>query len=250
MLDANRSTVDAGQTGEQKNQPRSGLAANFERRPLAPLGFSTKRAIWGAPASGDLEPMHPGEPSTATRIGVLQRNGHRCMFCGLVSMVNEVHSRNDNHHDLQSENLDVADPICHRWQHLGELGAGNGIIVYLPGLSTTDVSHLFRTILIALRGSDAVTRADAQRLLNWLASHRQYVEEAWGTSDPADFAAAIRHTVQEDPSRLASAFEHLALVINPVLLEAATRRWIEEAATRWPLDAWPRVHHDVLNAPT
>ena len=172
------------------------------------------------------------------------------MFCGLQSIANEVHNRNDNHRDVQPDNLNVADSICHRWQHLGEIGQGNGLLVYLPNLAPHDVSHLLRTVLVALLSGEESTRNDGRRLLNWMASHHQYVEDAWGSSDPSVFATAITRTAQEDRSRRALAFEHLALVLSPEALDSAARQWATEVNAKWPVTLWSLVHHDVMNAPT
>jgi intracellular multiplication protein IcmJ len=230
-------------------RPIGEMASTIEHA-LAPLQLSTKSSVWGDASGNALEPVDREWGQGLARGATLQQHHYRCMFCGLQSASNEVHNRNDNHRDVQADNLGVADAICHRWQHLGELGQGNGLLVYLPGLAPRDVSHLLRTLLIALQSGDRSTRDDGRRLLNWMASHHQYVAEAWGSSDPSVFAAAITRTAQEDKGRRALAFEHLALVLNPETLGDAVQQWAAEATAKWPVTAWARVHHDVMNAPT
>lgn len=226
------------------------VGSNFERPALAPLLLSTKSTVWGDAAPDALEPFANTAQDRALRSSTLQRHGHRCMFCGLESLANEVHNRNDNHRDLSEENLMVADPICHRWFHLGQLRKGEGLVVYLPGLSGRDASHLLRTILIALTCDDEAARKDAKRLLNWMASHHEYVRQRWGSSEPSAFAAAVARTVHDDPARRAIAFEGLALVIHPQTVEKATQQLRAELTAHWPVSAWPRIAHDVLHAPT
>src|SRR5205814_7379442 len=214
-------SMPTASSSEQQPQPDSELASNFARPALSPLQLSTKSSVWGDPSGSAMEPAEGVWGQGSARSHTLQQHHNRCMFCGLQSIANEVHNRNDNHRDVQPDNLGVADAICHRWQHLGEIGQGNGLLVYLPNLAPHDVSHLLRTILVALQSGDQSTRDDGRRLLNWMASHHQYVADAWGSSDPSVFATAITRTAQEDRSRRALAFEHLALVLNPDALDSA-----------------------------
>ncbi len=231
-------------------QGTGAVSPNINQPALAPLVLSTKSTVWGDPSPEALEPFTETPQDRALRRTTLQCHGYRCMFCGLESLASEVHNRNDNHRDVRAENLAVADAICHRWAHLGQLRKGEGLIVYLPGLPARDVSHLLRTILVAMHCDDEAARKDAKRLLNWMASHHEYVEKSWGTSEPSAFAAAIARTAHEDPMRRSIAFGNLALVINPQVVEEATRQWRAELTARWPVSAWPTVAHDVLHAPT
>jgi hypothetical protein len=171
------------------------------------------------------------------------------MFCGLESLATEEHNLNHNHGDIRSENLGLADSLCHRWQHLGELGKGNGLLVYLPGLSARNASHLLRTTLIALLSSQEKRQSDARKLLNWMASHHVYVDQAWGTSDPAAFASALARTVSLDRDQQDLALANLALVIHPETLSAEAHIWRRELQTRRSEASWEALYHDVMNAP-
>ncbi|WP_051243684.1 hypothetical protein [Azohydromonas australica] len=243
-------TLPGSTPDSASGQGTGAVGSNVEQPALAPLVLSAKSIVWGDPSPQAVEPFADSPEDRALRRTTLQRHSHRCMFCGLESLANEVHNRNDNHRDVRAENLAVADAICHRWAHLGQLRKGEGLIVYLPGLTARDVSHLLRTILVAMQCDDEAARKDAKRLLNWLASHHEYVEQSWGTSEPSAFAAAIARTAHEDRMRRCIAFENLALVINPQIVEEATRQWRDELTARWPVAAWPTAAHDVLHAPT
>jgi intracellular multiplication protein IcmJ len=248
-MDSTTENPTAAAISEPHAQPKGGPASNFARPALCLLQLSTKSSVWGDASWSAIEPTEGGDRAFSRSV-TLQQHHNRCMFCGLQSIANEIHNRNDNHRDVRPENLGVADAICHRWQHLGEIEQGDGLLVYLPKLAAQDVSHLLRTILVALQSDEAAARDDGRRLLNWMASHHRYVVDAWGTSDPREFATAITRTAQEDRSRKALAFEHLALVLNPKTVDNAARQWAADAAVKWPTAAWPRVHHGVMNAPT
>lgn len=64
----------------------------------------------------------------------------------------------------------------------------------LPGISSVDISHLQRTIHIALHCDDAATRADARQLLDWLTEHNALAEKRFDTSHPGAFAQALHRT--------------------------------------------------------
>jgi intracellular multiplication protein IcmJ len=247
-------TMTESSAASSSVKPHPALGKNFSQRGLAPLSLSTKAVVWGDASGLGLEPL-PAEDHTADlRNKVVRQHGNRCMFCGLESLSNEVHNVNHNHRDATPENLRLADAICHRWQHLGELGAGNGVLVYLPQLAARDVSHLLRTVLVGLACGDAAFERDAKTLLNWIASHREYVEIAWGSSNPRVFATALQRLNQAEGGVWEGAsggiFEGLALVINPDVLSKSTAVWASElSAEQQPAD-WQKVYHDVMHAPT
>jgi intracellular multiplication protein IcmJ len=221
------------------------------------LRLSTKSILWG---ESRVSVMEPEAPEVATEFLLTKalsnsaQTGPGCMFCGLESTGNEVHNLNDNHRDVQTHNLRVVDALCHHWQHLGELGPGQGVIVYLPHLAARDVAHLLRTILVGLVADDVRLKADAKALLNWLASHEEYVEHAFGSSDPAAFAGALQRTAQTEqglPMSMRDAvFEGLALIVNPDRLTQAARTWRSELGDRCAPAQWRKVYRDVMNAPS
>lgn len=229
-----------------KVRPKPSLGANFEVPMYPALGFSTKSKVWGDKSPGAIEPTDPAY-TPALRRQILAEGGHRCTFCGFYSERNEVHNLNDIHRDVRPENLRPTDALCHGWQHLGELGEGNAVVAYLPGLSGQDANHLQRTIMVALESDEASLREEAKRLLNWMASHRDYANDAWGTSEPAVFASAlVRH---EDRESRAVVFQDLAVVFNPGTFAQHVAAWSQEAYRNLPVGRWQQVYHDVMNAP-
>ncbi len=231
-------------------QPRSGaLGANFEVEALPPLTFATKSRVFGDLSGIALEPTIAAFLEPGFRQSILARDRYRCHFCGFSSRSNELHNLNDNHSDARVENLRTADPLCHRWQHLGELAKGEASVAYLPGMSPQDVNHLQRTIMVALASSDDGIRADAKTLLNWLGSHRTYAERAWGTYDPAIFADALVRQPTNERDFREIVFDGLAIVLHPKLTASAAAGWLGEAYASAPVTQWDRVHHDIMNAP-
>ncbi|MFC6478548.1 HNH endonuclease [Pseudomonas asuensis] len=180
--------------------PLPGLGASFETTLLSPLLLSSKSRIFGDKSGQALEPVL----STEQRKEVLKSDSYKCMFCGYHSVENEIHSLSDNHQDDREENLRVADPLCHRWQHLGELSSTDAVMVYLPGLSAQDLNHLQRTIMVALETGDDQIKKDANKILNWLGSHRDYIKEAWGSYEPNVFAEALLRLKEEDKEKRSS----------------------------------------------
>jgi intracellular multiplication protein IcmJ len=222
---------------------------NVERPALPPLTFATKSRIWGDLSSTAHEPAVPAFLEAGLKQSILARDGCRCYFCGFASRYNEVHSLNDNHDDVRPENLRTVDPLCHGWQHLGELPEDDAAIVYLPGLSPQDINHLQRTIMVALESGDAAIRADAKTLLNWLASHRDYAQRAWGTHDPAVFADALVRQPANERDFREIVFDGLGVVFHPHRAAGPVANWLVEAYASCPAADWGRVYHDIMNAP-
>ncbi|MET3132770.1 intracellular multiplication protein IcmJ [Oxalobacteraceae bacterium GrIS 1.11] len=229
--------------------PGDDLGANIKHPALPPLTFATKSRVWGDQSGAAREPTVSAFLAPGFKHAVLARDAWRCHFCGFASHHNEVHSLNDNHNDVRVENLQAADPLCHGWQHLGELARGDAAVAYLPGLSPQDINHLQRTIMVALASDDAAARADARTLLNWLASHRDYAARAWGTHDPAVFADALVRQPENERDFREIAFDGLGIVFHPRFAAGALAAWLGEAYAPCPTTGWGQVYHDIMHAP-
>lgn len=232
-----------------KFQPNPSLGWNFEKAAYPALIFSTMSHVWGGKHPTAVEPTEPEFERQDLRRKTLVADSHRCMFCGFYSSQNQVHNLNDNHRDLRAENLRATDHLCHGWNHLGELGEGNAVIAYLPGLSGQDANHLQRTIIVAMQSDDPTVREDAKKLLNWMASHRDYTKNALGTSEPAVFAEAILRLDEEDREKREVVFQDLALVFNPGQYTQVAATWARDSYGTFPVGKWGQVYHDVMNAP-
>lgn len=249
MTIAQQDILDPTAIDLDKVKPQSGLGSSFEFAAYPTLLFSTKSRIFGDKHPNAIEPTEPGYASNGLRQVTLLKDRHRCMFCGFYSPQNEIHNLTDNHCDIRPENLRAADPLCHGWQHLGELGDGNAVIAYLPGLTGQDVNHLQRTIMVALQSGDATVREDARKLMNWMASHRDYTKSAWGTHDPSVFASALIRLKEQDREKREVVFQYLAVVFNPGLYGQYASMWARESYGTLPVNKWRQVYHDVMHAP-
>ncbi|WP_241136390.1 HNH endonuclease [Achromobacter insuavis] len=225
------------------------LGQNFDKKVYPALTVSTKSRVLGEAAGKSWE-SGPEDLTAEIRRQVEVAHGMACYYCGYLSTDNEVDNLNDNHRDVTLPNLRPVCVVCHAWKHLGELDSAAANLAYLPGLSPQDVNHLQRTIAVALNGSDDSARKDAQALLTWLASHRQYVAGSWTTYDQGVFANAIQRA---NPERLAKqaplVFEGLAVVLNAKGLAHQVKGWRKEGYARYPEGQWARVYHNIMNAP-
>lgn len=226
-------------------------AAKSDATPGDPplLALSTQCKIWGQrPIEGAAAFLGRGDSAEEEDIALL-RADHQCAYCGFQSVANTVHHVNENHLDYSPRNLRAADPLCHGWHHLGELKTSDAVVAYLPRLTPQDVNHLQRTLAMALRSEDAEMRSDARDLLNWLASHRDYVRQSWGSFTPATFAAAFVRQGASDMEARKPLLEHLALVYHPALFDPLLDTWQTEGYAHYPYARWSQVYHDVLNPP-
>jgi hypothetical protein len=233
-----------------QTQPKPELGLNFSEAAYPTLLLSTKSRVWGDPFPQAIEPPEFEADHQDLKNNTLAKDSYRCMYCGFYSQRNQIHNLSNNHRDIRPENLRTADPFCHAWQHLGELGEGNAVIAYLPGLSGQDVNHLQRTIMVALQSEDVALQADAKKLLDWLTSHRDYTETAWhGVSDPIVFADALVRLEQADLINREFVLEDLALIFDPVPYRPCITTLKTEAYVNFPYDTWGQVSHNIINAP-
>lgn len=211
-----------------------------------PLLLSTASKVWSRRSGMQPIPECQNGAKSGSGFG---RVDEPCIFCGFACSHNETHHRNDNHQDARPDNLGAICAICHRWQHLGDLPSGDAYLCYLPGLSPQDASHLMRTLLVALGSGESDIRTDAHALLNWMASHRIYVQQAWGSCEPSVFAAALLHQSVDEKEWREISFEDLALVVSPACVADTAASWKDDAYRELPVSVWTQVHHGIMHTP-
>ncbi|HHS1545438.1 TPA: hypothetical protein ACTDUY_004588, partial [Salmonella enterica subsp. enterica] len=134
------------------------------------------------------------EADGAERNARAQSMGCECEYCGYPSAHNTAIHRDGNPLNCADSNLTVVDPFCRAWRELNTLNADNAVMTILPGISSVDISHLQRTIHIALHSDDPSTQEDARQLLDWLTEHKSLAEKRFDTSHPGAFAQALHRT--------------------------------------------------------
>lgn len=224
-------------------------ATAADARSVMPLILSSSSRVWGMDEKQSANPSWTETAIDTTGREALKRDDLRCRFCGFRSCHNVLHHINDNHRDHHADNLATCDIVCHGWHHLADLSAQEAVIAYLPGLSAQDVNHLQRTIAVALASEDAEAKADAMEILNWAASHRDYVKPAWGTYHPGKFADALTAKSAQPRELREFAFAGLALIYHPALLRKTAALWAEEVYANHPVREWGRTFHAVMHAP-
>ncbi|EBR4508625.1 hypothetical protein B0053_19640 [Salmonella enterica] len=178
------------------------------------------------------------ETDSAERNAHAQSLGCECEYCGYPSGHNTAIHRDGNPLNRDDSNLTVVDPFCRAWRELNTLNADNAVMALLPGISSVDISHLQRTIHIALHCDDAATRADARQLLDWLTEHNALAEKRFDTSHPGAFAQVLHRTAPSQRHETRVAWRHIAPVLNPARLPDPTELTPLESTTDW----WPMMY--------
>ncbi|SOZ17256.1 HNH endonuclease [Cupriavidus taiwanensis] len=220
--------------------PSESLGANFAVRRFAPIVFSVKRHLW---RKNDDNMEAADAEYRAKRESRLQKGNYQCVFCGFRSKHTEIHHKNDNHADNRSENLIVADPLCHGTQHIGQVGSKrHGLMIEVGGLPQAELNHLQRTIAVVLEiGTDAEKR-EASTLLQHLASRGELVIKVWGSANPSDFANAMLELKDHEMEKRESAFAGLGMLYRPSRFVEYIGRWIDELYKSLPTNTWQRIH--------
>ncbi|WP_017461379.1 HNH endonuclease signature motif containing protein [Dyella ginsengisoli] len=234
-------------------EPDPALGANFEVAPRRALELSARSVFAGEAAPSGWEPeVESGTERAAEleelRLAVLQRDG-RCVYCGARSSTLELDTINDNHHDLLLDNHVAADPLCHGYHHLDDLTAQDARLAYLPGLDPTDVNHLQRVAIATLYEGDPQDKADARDVINWLASHHQYMADAVGTSAPDVLGSVLRRVDPAVKARRTNALAGVALVFSPLRMQPHAGVWMGEFEASLPRAQWGRFFNDVTRSP-
>lgn len=222
------------------------LGQNFNTKALSTLRFATQSEIYGHRADS-----HWGPSAAHPQFGgaVLKRDREVCQYCGFRHAGNGIHHINNNHTDDSENNLATSCSVCHAYFHLGQMPEGAGYVVYLPGLSRKSVSLLQKAVSVALTSGDATMRAQAKKVLNWLASHKAYVEEACGTSEPQAFALALTKTGEHGELKQDHVFEGLHIAMDPTEVESDAVDWSAGPYSKTQPSNWAFVYYNILNAP-
>ncbi|MFY3175295.1 hypothetical protein ACOTHA_29150 [Achromobacter xylosoxidans] len=230
-------------TVDESPDQSKGIGDNFKRPERRQQYLSTKKVIWGREKSSS---WAPDADAVGGYVPAGQHAG--CVYCGFFGYGQEVDNLNDHHADVLPENLASVDHLCHAWHHLGEIAAGQGLMVFVPGLAPADVVHLQRTIFVALQTGTSEQREDAKALLNWLASHNQYVKDAWGTDQPQHFGLAMTANNVDPLARQYGPLRDVALVLNPGAVSELVSRWAQDSYRSIPRDEWNTRAQEVLRA--
>ncbi|MGR7464144.1 hypothetical protein ACU60T_23460 [Klebsiella aerogenes] len=172
--------------------------------------FNTEAQIWG----------HEHAPHAPRLIRKARRlTGGQCDHCGYRSPHNGVCFRDGNPDNTHHDNLGMACPVCMLGQHLNKLDAASGVMVYLPGLPASDLSHLLRTTFLARHQGDERQKQGAKQVMAWLITHRAECEAFWGTSHPGEFGEALLRLPADSRDDLQQRLRHVALIPNPALFK-------------------------------
>lgn len=153
--------------------------------------LSSKRGKWRD--KGDTTES-ADEAFRAVRPSVISRDGGACSFCGIVLRngkgLIEVHHRDDCHENNALDNLASACKLDHALHHPGFYG-DKARMCHIPEISMRDMSHLVRTMLVAMASEDEVMKASAQEIYNALLPGCESFAKAWHSDNPADFGNAL-----------------------------------------------------------
>ncbi len=177
--------------------------------PVRLQNFGIEQQVWG----------HESKtvPASLQQRAVTLQNNH-CDFCHCQSKLNVLIFRDNNPENTSDNNLGLACPVCVYGRHLNQLGANDGVMVYLPELAPEDISHLLRAVIIARKQGDERQKQGANLILQWLTSHRKETEAFWGSSHPGEFGHALMHASASTREDLQQRLRHIALIPNPEIL--------------------------------
>lgn len=177
--------------------------------PVKQVTFNVGQQIWGHDIVA---------PSPALTQRAHQLTGGKCAICEYYSRHNTLFFRDGNPDNHDDENIAVVCAVCACSRRLNNLGANDGVMVYLPELKPEDLSLMLRTVVAARKHGNDRQKKGATAVLNWLIEHRKEAEAFWGTSHPGEFGQALIQVPEEKREELQQRLRHIALIPNPDIL--------------------------------
>lgn len=133
----------------------------------------------------------------------------------------------------------LAVPLFAGARHLDAVGKEkHGVLIEAGGLPQAELNHLQRTIAVVLECGNDSQRAQANALLQHLASRCEIVIDSWGSANPSDFVRPFA----ESGERAAQASAGLALLYRPARFSAKIKRWIDAHYRSLPLQIWNDIY--------
>ncbi|HAX4915928.1 TPA: hypothetical protein JZG04_004361 [Escherichia coli] len=108
--------------------------------------------------------------------------------------------------------------ICHAWLWLNGPAATQGEMVWMPDLAAPWIVGLNRLALRDMMSTSDTRRQAGRRALDHLLLFSRPVRRMFGTSRPADFAAALLCAPPGERSRMRERLRGLALILRPASL--------------------------------
>lgn len=176
---------------------------------------------------------------------VLDRDRCTCVYCGTSVKGMQVHHRNDNHEDNYPENLETVCEMCHAPNHLGFMGKA-GVIVYLPVLSQIEVSHLFRTIAVAISYGGEIGEKAKKLATIMIDRYRIPIDQVFGTDNPADFGNALIALSDSDYESRYIALRDVRVLFKPEKLSTFATKCRESIYANLPPSLWQRIYDDAM----
>lgn len=175
-------------------------------KPRLSLTLSVKAKNW---RQSDHASEDADQEFAKVRMRALQRDNFTCVACGFRSIkYQEVHHKDDDHHNNDLNNLATVCSFCHNCQHIGFAGINKeATLIWAPEFSQADINHLARTWLVAeqwfkmtkddvqseiqkVRAARHLSEA-GESIKNALLERQGEAQTRLGTHDPTELADAL-----------------------------------------------------------
>lgn len=208
---------------------------------LRPIVISVKRNAW---RNKDSERDERADAEfNQVRQTVLERDGHRCQFCGWTAgKWQEVHHVDDDHTHNSEKNLVTACRWCHAAHHIGLWGLqGLGALAIHPDFPKVTLpdqarlNHLFRAMVVAERVLSGEQMAAASRMIYeadffFLGECVDAADYWLGSADPSVLAQTLLEMSEKEYADRNKWLSPIRLI--PVLNEDELRRNDSEKPVR------------------
>lgn len=219
------------------------------------LLLGIKRNVW---RQNDPRAVQADAEFKIKRQPFLERSRYVCATCGWKSSRNQVHHRNNNHHDNRDENYSCRDLFCHAYEHTGEpskagdannpaLGASTAI-AYIPEINPADL-NLIQRALGAVLADDSIgedEKSIAIEILKHLHARIEPAAQMLGSAKPSDLAAGMAQLSNDEYDRRDVALGPMRLLFNLGLIKREGGL-MKQDYPGVPISSWPAVAAQIRN---
>lgn len=176
---------------------------------------------------------------------VLERDNYTCQGCNFKSIkYQEIHPINQQHSDMDINNLVTLCPFCHQCYHLNTASYSNGgSLIWLPELSQVELHHLVRGIFIALTDEKNPYYQIAKQLYLFLENRKSFIDNNFseGASNPALLGQVFLKMPKENYERRGEFLTNIKLLPTKERFEQQIKYWKEKVYHDIPFETWTKL---------
>lgn len=199
--------------------------------------LSSSKATWQAPNPHGSKNWNKNIHSLISK-----RYKHTCQYCGWVDQeFNEVHHIDENHENMNENNLTLACPLCHQCFHLGHASLSlGGKIIWVKDITQAEVNHIARMSWILETEPNHPMLPNVRNLMLSFENQTQLMENNYATnaSELYFWDELLMKLTPEQYNERKDLLKNIVLLPNFHKFRRMVKPWKDLIAVNMPLSGW------------